>query len=64
MKKAKIAMVGLGHYIYFQQFEGLRKELMQKNEDFKNYLDLSVCDVFDLGYHGKSGCGIELIEVR
>ena len=30
MKKAKIAIVGLGHYIYFDQFEGLREELMQR----------------------------------
>ena len=50
MKKAKIAIVGLGHYIYFIQFEGLREELMQKSEDFKAYLDTTVCDVLDLGY--------------
>ena len=50
MKKAKIAIVGLGHYIYFNQFEGLREELMQKSEDFKAYLDTTVCDVLDLGY--------------
>ncbi|MBQ8357518.1 MAG: L-fucose/L-arabinose isomerase family protein [Clostridia bacterium] len=50
MKKAKIALVGLGHYIYFNQFEGLREELMQKSEDFKKYLVPSVCDTIDLGY--------------
>ena len=50
MKKAKIAIVGLGHYIYFDQFEGLREELMQKSEDFKKYIDSSACDVLDLGY--------------
>ena len=50
MKKAKIAIVGLGHYIYFDQFEGLREELMQKNEEFKTYLDCKVCDVVDIGY--------------
>ncbi len=50
MKKAKIAIVGLGHYIYFDQFEGLREELMQKSEQFKSYLDPDLCDVVDLGY--------------
>ena len=50
MKKAKIAMVGLGHHIYFDQFEGLRKELMQKSEDFKAYLDPETCDILDIGY--------------
>lgn len=50
MKKAKIAFVGLGHYIYFEQFEGLREELINKCGQFKNYLDESVCDVVDLGY--------------
>jgi hypothetical protein len=50
MKKAKIAIIGLGHYIYFNQFEGLREELMQKSEQFKSYLDPELCDVVDLGY--------------
>ena len=31
MKKAKIAIVGLGHYIYLDQFDGLREELMHKS---------------------------------
>ena len=50
MKKAKIAIVGLGHYIYFQQFEGLREELMQKSEEFRAYLDPESCDIIDIGY--------------
>ena len=50
MKKAKIAIVSLGHYIYFSQFEGLREELMQKSEEFKTYLDSSACEILDLGY--------------
>ncbi len=50
MKKAKIAIVTLGHYIYFQQFEGLREELMQKSTDFRRYLDSETCDVVDVGY--------------
>lgn len=50
MKKAKIAVVGLGHYIYFEQFEGLRAELMAKSDDFIKYLDKEKCEVIDAGY--------------
>ena len=50
MKKAKIAIVTLGHYIYFEQFEGLREELIQKGEQFKKYLNPEMCDVVDGGY--------------
>ncbi|MBO5281067.1 MAG: L-fucose/L-arabinose isomerase family protein [Clostridia bacterium] len=50
MKKAKIATVTLGHYIYFQQFEGLREELMKKGSEFLGYLDPEVCDAVDAGY--------------
>ena len=50
MKKAKIATVTLGHYIYFQQFEGLREELMAKTAKLHAYLDPTACDVLDVGY--------------
>ena len=50
MHQAKIAIVSLGHYIYFDQFEGLREELMQKSEEFKTYLDPTACDVIDIGF--------------
>ena len=50
MKKAKIAIVTLGHYIYFEQFEGLREELIQKGEQFKKYLNPEMCNVVDGGY--------------
>ena len=50
MSKAKIAVVSLGHYIYFQQFEGLREELMQKSDQFKQYLDGEGCEIVDAGY--------------
>ena len=50
MKKAKIAVVTVGHYIYFEQFEGLREELMQKSADFIKYIDTSIADVYDAGY--------------
>ena len=50
MKKAKIAIVSLGHYVYFQQFEGLREDLTKKSEHFRSYLNFDVCDVVDVGY--------------
>ena len=50
MEKAKIAVVTLGHYIYFQQFEGLKEELMEKATEFKNFLDASDCEIVDAGY--------------
>ena len=50
MSKAKIAIVTLGHYIYFQQFDGLRDELMKKSEDLKRYMTDGKCEVADAGY--------------
>jgi len=37
--KPVIAIVPLGHYIYFQQFEGLYEELNKKSAEFAAYLD-------------------------
>lgn len=50
MKCVKIAVVSLGHYIYFQQFEGLKEELMKKSIDFCSYLDPERCEIVDAGY--------------
>lgn len=50
MKKAKIAIVTLGHYIYFRQFDGLKEELFQKSLRFEKYLDFSKCIVKNMGY--------------
>ena len=50
MNKTRIAVVSLGHYIYFQQFEGLREELMQKGEEFKEYIDDTKAEIIDAGY--------------
>lgn len=49
-KKAKIAVVTLGHYIYFEQFEGLEAELKKKTGELIGYIDSNKCDVFDAGY--------------
>ena len=62
MKKAKIAIVGLGHYIYFDQFEGLREELMQKSEDFRAYLDPETCDLVDIGYIDRAESAFEAVK--
>ena len=50
MTKPKIALVSLGHYIYFQQFEGLREELMAKSQQFEEYLDTTCCEVINAGF--------------
>ena len=50
MKRAKIAIVTLGHYVYFAQFAGLREELTEKAEQFKSYLDPELCYIVDGGY--------------
>ncbi len=54
MKSAKIAVVGVGHAVYFEQFEGLREELMAKSDRFLTYMDSPIrenrCQVFDGGY--------------
>ena len=50
MKKAKIGIISLGHYIYFEQFEGLREELLKKSEELKGYLDTEKCQIVDAGY--------------
>lgn len=50
MKKAKIAIVTLGHYIYFQQFEKLREELMTKSDALVKHLQSHACDIVNAGY--------------
>ena len=40
MKKAKIAVVALGHYIYFQQFENLKEDVISLDELSKQQLVL------------------------
>ena len=50
MKKAKIGVVSLGHYVYFEQFEGLREELMKKSHELIGYIDKEKAEVYDGGY--------------
>ena len=50
MKKTKIAIISLGHYIYFKQFEGLKEELMKKTEELASYVNPETCEIIDAGY--------------
>ena len=50
MNKAKVAIVTLGHYIYFNQFDNLNAELMQKSDEFAQLIDKVICEVLDAGY--------------
>ena len=50
MKNAKIAVVTLGHYIYFSQFEHLREELMGKTASFIEMVKAEECEIYDGGY--------------
>ncbi len=54
MSKAKIGVVTLGHYIYFEQFDGLKEELMSKFYDFVNLIDEEACDIVNGGYIDKT----------
>ncbi len=59
MKKARVGLVSLGHYIYFEQFEGLREDLTSKGERFKQYISHDKCDIVDLGYIDSAEKAIE-----
>lgn len=61
MKKTKIALVSVGHYIYFAQFEGLREELMQKSAEFTEYIDGEKYDIFDAGYIDNAESAFEAV---
>ena len=50
MQKPKIAVVTLGHYIYFAQFEHLKEELMAKTDDFIRMIKKEDCEIYDAGY--------------
>ncbi len=50
MKQAKVALVTLGHYIYFEQFEGLYEDLSRKGAEFEALLLKEDCEVLNAGY--------------
>ena len=53
MKRAKVGVVTLGHYVYFEQFEGLREELMKKGEQFISLIEPLDCEIINAGYVDK-----------
>lgn len=48
-RKPRIGIIGMGHFIYWPQFEGLKEELMRKQVDFRRYFTDNV-ELIDLGY--------------
>ena len=48
-RKPRIGIIGMGHFIYWPQFEGLKEELMQKQVDFRSYFS-EESDLIDLGF--------------
>lgn len=48
-RKPRIGVMGMGHYIYWPQFDGLKEELMKKQESFKKYFS-SESDIVDIGF--------------
>ena len=48
-RKPRIGIIGMGHYVYWQQFEGLREDLMKKQSSLHAYFSSAVTTV-DLGY--------------
>ncbi|MGM9682711.1 MAG: hypothetical protein ACI3XQ_03845 [Eubacteriales bacterium] len=48
-RKARIGIIGMGHFIYWPQFDGLLDELKQKQEGLKGYFS-DRSELIDLGY--------------
>ena len=48
-RRARIGIIGMGHFIYWPQFDGLRDELRKKQDDFKQYFS-GESDIIDIGY--------------
>lgn len=48
-RKPRIGIIGMGHFIYWPQFDGLKAELMQKQVDFRKYFS-DESDIIDLGF--------------
>lgn len=48
-RKARIGIMGMGHFIYWPQFDGLKDELIKKQEDFKKYFSAD-SELVDIGF--------------
>ena len=62
MKKTRIALVTVGHYIYFDQFEGLREELMKKTDEFAEFIDSKRYEIIDAGYIDNASGAFEAVK--
>ena len=45
----RIGIIGMGHFIYWPQFDGLKQELMKKQQTFRSYFS-DESSVIDLGF--------------
>lgn len=59
--KAKIAIVPCGHYVYFEQFNGLREILVEKASTLKMYFDDS-SDVYVSNYVDRVDTAFEVVQ--
>lgn len=48
-RRPRIGIIGMGHFVYWPQFDGLKEMLMQKQYAFAHYFSAG-SDVIDLGY--------------
>lgn len=48
-RNARIGIVGLGHFVYWKQFDGLKDELLKKQERFRGFFSPDT-DLIDLGF--------------
>ena len=48
-RKPRIGIIGMGHYIYWAQFDGLREELMRKQRELPAFFS-GESDLIDLGF--------------
>ncbi len=60
--KPKLAIVPLGHYIYFDQFEGLDVELKQNAGQFAAHLDASTADIVITDYVDRVETAFQVVQ--
>ena len=48
-RKARIGIIGMGHHIYWPQFDGLKEELMKKQDNLKDYFT-DKSEIVDIGF--------------
>ncbi len=48
-RKPRIGIIGMGHFIYWPQFNGLKETLMQKQTAFRDYFS-DQSDLIDIGF--------------